>query len=267
MPALCVALFSPPGPNSHVAVRIFFCEYKNDCYCVACRLKLSPSMDSKKRKISLLQNHLNPRSHQEEHGDTIQTIINNIDDAVQQDSAVTAVVDTEMLLQSLNFAKLPGGDEQVAKVSVPIVKRAYEESMMRQVMYMHERECVMGNECECRYIDFDNPFTGVAFSFPHDSSEHHSDMCILCMRRYTQMLFYKVVQSGMNISGMIQKHGNICNEPGEYHKSAMLICPPNGPVESMPLPVVAHQRNKYSVEDRNGIKFVRQHHVAMSDFQ
>ena len=91
-------------------------------------------------------------------------------------------------------------------------------------------------------------------------------MCLLCIRKHTHILFYKTVHIGIGVPCLIQKFGNICNKEGEYHPSAMLICPPNGPVHSMPYPVVAHQRNKYSVHDVQGVKYIRQNRVAMQDF-
>ena len=41
----------------------------------------------------------------------------------------------------------------------------------------------------------------------------------------------------------------------------MLICPHNGPLNSMPLPIVSHQRNRYSVKKISGICYLQQHHV------
>ena len=72
--------------------------------------------------------------------------------------------------------------------------------------------------------------------------------------------------AGHNPNAVIQKHGNICNQNGEYHKSAMLICPPNGPVSCMPIPIVAHQRNQYSVVEKAGVHWIKQHNVYYEDF-
>lgn len=47
----------------------------------------------------------------------------------------------------------------------------------------------------------------------------------------------------------------------------MLICPPNGPSECMPYPSVSHQRNKYRVIQRNGVKYIQQLSVLQKDFQ
>lgn len=47
----------------------------------------------------------------------------------------------------------------------------------------------------------------------------------------------------------------------------MLVCPPNGPCEFMPLPSVSHQRNRYRIVVRGGVRFVQQVGVSPSDFQ
>ena len=92
-------------------------------------------------------------------------------------------------------------------------------------------------------------------------------MCLLCLRRATHVLFCCVVLQGIQSNVPIQRYGNICNREGEYHPSAMLVCPPSGLVHSMPLPIVAHQRNRYSVVERAAIKYICQHGVGMEDFR
>jgi hypothetical protein len=34
----------------------------------------------------------------------------------------------------------------------------------------------------------------------------------------------------------------------------------------MPMPIVAHQRNRYSVVTHHGIRYIKQHRVYMEDF-
>ncbi len=58
----------------------------------------------------------------------------------------------------------------------------------------------------------------------------------------------------------------ICDVSGEYHSSAMLVMPSHGPVHSMPLPVVAHQRNKYYVVLVDGRVRLKQRNVYVEDF-
>ena len=78
--------------------------------------------------------------------------------------------------------------------------------------------------------------------------------------------FICFLNAGSSFRGVIQRYGNICNQEGEYAREVMLICPPNGPVECMPFPSVSHQRNKYSVYTKGGIKYIKQNHVGWQDF-
>ena len=174
--------------------------------------------------------------------------------------------DISAILSDIPFVKLlTDVNVDVNGAQVPIVSRVYEEKYMRQCISDSETPCVMQNQCECTMIDPSQPFVGVAFTIPSETSVNNG-MCILCLRKTTQMLFYKTIHSGHSVKAIIQKYGNICNEPGEYHASAMLICPPNGPVQSMPLPIVAHQRNKYTVVNNSGILWIKQHNVQYEDF-
>lgn len=148
---------------------------------------------------------------------------------------------------------------------VPVVSRAYEESFMRECISAEDVPCSLGQYCECNFIDEEHAFVGVAFVMPELRSEETS-MCILCLRKLTQMLFYRVVHGGLVSDKLLQTYGNVCDVPGEYHSSAMLIMPPHGPVHCMPLPVVSHQRNKYFVVLKDGRRFLRQRHVYVEDF-
>jgi hypothetical protein len=148
---------------------------------------------------------------------------------------------------------------------VPVVSRAYEESFMRECIGPEDLPCSLGQYCECNFIDEEHAFVGVSFVMPELRSEETS-MCILCLRKLTQMLFYRVAHGGHTSDKLLQTYGNLCDVPGEYHSSAMLIMPPHGPVHCMPLPVVSHQRNKYFVELRDGHRYLRQRHVYVEDF-
>lgn len=148
--------------------------------------------------------------------------------------------------------------------SVVEVPRAYEEQYMRECV-RGEEPCVMGAACECMCIDRAQPFVGTRFVMP-DVRQSDNRMCVLCLRKTTHLLYYRVVTQGIQCDALLQRYGNICNRDGEYHPSAMLICPPSGPVHCLPLPVVAHQRNRYSVEVVHGVKHLRQHGVGMQDF-
>lgn len=149
---------------------------------------------------------------------------------------------------------------------VPLVTREYEESFMRECISDEDKPCSLGQYCECNFIDSQHSFVGVAFVMP-DLQSVNSNMCILCLRNLTQLLFYRIVNGGYKSSHIVQTYGNICDVPGEYHSSAMLVLPKHSAVHCMPLPVVAHQRNKYSVVLRDGRRHLRQHNVYYEDFQ
>lgn len=150
--------------------------------------------------------------------------------------------------------------------TVPLVKRAYEESFMRECFHENDIPCTLGQYCECNFIDTQNAFIGVAFVMP-DLGAQENKMCILCLRKLTQMLYYRIVDGAAQSHHIMQTYGNICDVPGEYHHSAMLVMPKQSAVHCMPMPVVAHQRNKYSVTMRNGHRYLKQMNVYFEDFQ
>jgi hypothetical protein len=147
---------------------------------------------------------------------------------------------------------------------VPILSRAYEESFMRQAM-PGERQCVMGDMCECMHIDKSAPFVGVELRLQGDPDQ--PQMCVLCSRATTQKCFYDICFLGRPVKGVIQRYGGIFGQPGEYATECMLICPRTMPLASMPVPVMSHQRNKYTVVAHSGIKHLKQHRVGWEDFQ
>jgi len=175
--------------------------------------------------------------------------------------------DTRTLLDSIPFCKLLASIRPTVKgQEIPLVTRVYEEQYMRQCIAPHEQPCCMGKQCECMMISKAHPFVGVQFAIPN-TDVGGNGMCVLCLRKITTLLFYRTIQKGITVHTQIQRHGNICNQAGEYHPSVMLICPPNGPVESMPLPIVAHQRNRYEVVLVQGVCYLKQLRIGMLDFQ
>lgn len=177
-----------------------------------------------------------------------------------------SIYDITSLLESIPFVNMLAdvtGDP--IRDNLPVVSRVYEEQYMRQCLNDRELPCVMNASCECMYIDRKNPFVGVQFPLPGISAENNN-MCVLCLRKTTQLLFYQAVHCGFKVKGLIQKYGNICSEPGEYDKSVMLICPPHGPMECLPLPIVAHQRNRYKVIKKNDVLWILQVNVFHEDF-
>ena len=196
----------------------------------------------------------------------IKTNISDNLHARQAGRAAEEPDDFTWLLSKMSIAKMLSSVPKSVGASVPIVSRKYEEAFMRECMNSSERSCIFKGQCECMKIDVDNAFVGVQFELPTLQSARNG-MCLLCLRKSTHVLFYNILKQGHTTQTVIQKYGNICNEPGEYHPSAMLICPPNGPVHSLPMPIVAHQRNRYSVVRHHGIRYVKQHRVYMEDFQ
>ena len=148
---------------------------------------------------------------------------------------------------------------------VPVITRQYEESFMRECIYEEDKPCSMGQYCECNFIDVEHSFVGVSFVMP-DLMSNQNTMCILCMRKLTQILYYHIVNGGLKSSHIAQTYGNICDVPGEYDSSAMLVLPKQSTVHNMPLPVVAHQRNKYKVVLRDGHRYLKQCNVYYEDF-
>jgi hypothetical protein len=169
----------------------------------------------------------------------------------------------EMLQREMPAA---GCDDVVA--DIPIISKAYEEMFMRESISETETACVMGENCECMFINPRLGFIGVCFQIPGEEIHARgvNKMCVLCCRKTTQKIFYDMMYVGACFNGEIQRYGNICNQPGEYAECSMLICPPSGPVQCMPLPIVAHQRNRYSVHVKGTVKYIQQHRVAYEDF-
>ena len=197
----------------------------------------------------------------------------SLQDGIYLDSIMTHVPYAEVLQTMF------GGNAVQDSTCVPVVTRAYEESYMREALSGVESACVMGSNCECQFVDEHNPFTGVQFTLPVDAFSpemlsmgvteelSQNKLCVLCCRKNTQSLFYEALYNHRAYSACIQLYGNICDRPGEYSKEAMLICPLSGPIHNMPIPVVAHQRNRYSVVVHNGVRQLRQHRVGYEDFQ
>ena len=149
---------------------------------------------------------------------------------------------------------------------VPLVTRAYEESFMREPE-QGERACSMGPKCECMFIDPNAPFVGMEFELQEEVGTQSSPkMCVLCCRKTTQKLFYDACYSGKRIQGLIQRYGNMCNQPGEYAREVMLICPPTAQWHCMPRPIMSHQRNRYKVHIVAGKKHLQQLRVGYEDF-
>ena len=173
------------------------------------------------------------------------------------------------LIEGIPFLRILGNrEEKTEKQDIVLVTRAYEEQFLRECMNSSETPCIWGSQCECMILDPHEPFVAVQFSLPNaiDNFKKPNGMCLLCLRKCTQIIFYQTIHKGQSVSSLIQRHGNICDQPGEYHRNAMLICPPSGPINCMPLPIVAHQRSNYEVIKRQGIRWIIQKNVNYEDF-
>ena len=180
---------------------------------------------------------------------------------------VDLIVEATVMLSSVPFSEhLQHMDNMLGDHNIPVVTRSYEEGYMRGRMHDKEQECAMGAECECMMLDPKNQFVGVQFEIPSTTGELANNLCVFCLRKITLLLFYETLSKGIVLNKPIQKYGNIPGQANEYHPSVMLMCPKSGPIQCMPLPIVAHQRNKLSVESIGGVFYVRQHGVYMEDF-
>lgn len=195
-------------------------------------------------------------------------ILKHLEEDIGDDTEVSQRVDTEGLLSRLPYKKMLndmfGGNIRgsMRAADIPYVTRAYEEAFMREPMHANERPCANGKEgCECMFIDRQNPFVGVEFLLPGEAPMRTPHLCVLCCRSTTQQLYYDIMFDKMEFSGCIQRYGNIHGEPGEYSKDAMLIAVHTAPMHIMPLPIVSHQRNRYSVVVVGGIKHLKQSRV------
>ena len=202
------------------------------------------------------------------HHNTIMNLLKEYEGKAQV-SADNIWLALQVTLQTLpleHVLKQFGGATQQCMDKVPRLSRQYEEEHMRECAYQHDKHCNMGHACECNFIDSQHPFVGVALACnEHDMP--NTGLCILCLRKATQFLFYRIVVGGLKSKNLLQLYGNYCGVPGEYHESAMLTIPPHGPVHCMPIPVVAHQRNRYQVQIRDDVKHLQQINVGFEDFQ
>ena len=204
------------------------------------------------------------------HGQVRNLVLQHLSSTAQQqqaaDEGMMEIV-VENLLSRLPYKKMLsdmfGGTLRgnLQNSHIPYVTRAYEESFMREVQNLGERECARGQQCECMFIDRTQPFVGVEFLLPSEERPPTPHLCVLCCRAITQQLYYDVMFDKADFPGVIQRFGNIHSEPGEYALDAMLIAAPTAPVHVMPLPIVSHQRNRYTVFVQGGIKRLRQSRV------
>ena len=171
----------------------------------------------------------------------------------------------EQIVSSTNYRSVLKSEKSVTYTNdIKFVSKSYEDTYLRQPISGDEKKCVRGSECECMHIDLTQKFVGVEYILPWETDKQTNGMCLPCVRATTQILFYDIVHSGAVVNGIIQRFYNKHSVAGEYKLSNMLICPPNGPIENLPMPILRHQRNLYKVHHDNNIYHMTQINV---DFQ
>jgi hypothetical protein len=188
-------------------------------------------------------------------------ICQNVLDARRE--AVEEAISFDTILSSLPYRQILDtlfGGVKVPVAEVPILTRRVEESFMRECVLPGERKCVMGSECECRFVDRDNAFVGVELLVGSQTTTNCGpQMCVLCSRKHTQKLFYDMLfKPPLSQFGVIQRYGVLSGVDNEYAQHAALIMPPNGPVHVMPFPSPVHCRNNYSVVVRAATRYIVQ---------
>jgi hypothetical protein len=209
--------------------------------------------DSTRKKTRWVYEQTDPVSLNELCGSICQVIL----DSKSKESSETLTFET--VLSNIPYQKILEnlfGGGSMPDYAVPVITKAFEESFMREPMYANERKCVMGPDCECRYIDRENQFTGVEFVLPGETTPQ---MCVLCSRKHTQKMYYDMLyRPPVTHIGTIQRYGVLCSVNGEYSVDYVLIMPPHGPVQCMPYPSPVHSRNNYSIRVHSSTRYIVQ---------
>lgn len=209
-----------------------------------------------------------------EHDDIVQRLIRRLLSLKQEKNYNSStlkvesdvVIEASAMLSAVPFYKYLKQIDQTTTFEIPVVTRDYEENFMRGPLNSSEKLCSLDKHCECMNLDSKIKFVGIQFVIPTFTSPIANTLCIFCLRKITQLLYYETIDKNIDAGVPIQKYGNISGELNEYHPSSMLFCMKGGPIQSMPLPIVAHQRNHLKVEVINGIPYIKQQKVYMEDF-
>lgn len=192
-------------------------------------------------------------------------VLRNIVCNINADCPTRDLLEVDSLMCRLPYKKmltsLCNRDCMAYATDIQYVTRAYEESFMHEPMGRDQRECARGKSCECMFVDTSNPFICVEFLLPGEHPRGIPNMCVLCCRATTQQLYYDMMFDQQDIGTVIQRYGNMHSQEGEYALEAMLVASPTAPVQILPLPIVAHQRNRYSVVSKRGVRYLKQHRV------
>lgn len=196
-------------------------------------------------------------------------VLRNIASCGDRAPTVRETLEVDSLICRLPYKKmltsLCNRDGATRAADIQYVTRAYEESYMHEPMGKDQRECAKGKACECMFIDPSNAFVCVEFLLPGERPSPTPQMCVLCCRATTQQLYYDMMFDRQDYGTVIQRYGNLHSQEGEYALDAMLMASPSAPVHLLPLPIVAHQRNRYSVVSKRGIRYLKQHRVLFQD--
>jgi hypothetical protein len=154
--------------------------------------------------------------------------------------------------------------------AVPTITRAFEEDYMREPIDQ-ERRCARGDQCECRFIDPQAPFTAVEFltleQMQPGKTPPEPQLCVVCCRKETQFLFYDMVFNNACYNTVIQRYGNLTGGD-EYAPEVMLRCVRVPHLRSMPKPIVEHCRHRYRVVEhsRYRVLCLKQTRVSPEDY-
>ena len=105
-------------------------------------------------------------------------------------------MEVHCLLSKLPYQKMlsdlfvhdEGKEEVLPSPTVPYVTRAYEESFMRERLQSTERLCAKNEQCECMFIDPENPFVAVEFLLPGEKQPPTPHLCVVCCRYFAPAL-------------------------------------------------------------------------------
>ena len=208
-------------------------------------------------KREYMQNHIldNIQGAEMQSAECIANFVQNVSANLQDIVSATCYKDV--------LARVSTVDVEFTQ-EIKLVSKAYEDTFLRQPMHATEKPCIRDECCECMFLDPCQPFVGVRYILPWETTEAQKQeacFCLPCLRAMTLAMYVDIVHSGRETNAVIQRFANAHSKPGEYRLSAMLICAPNGPVHNLPLPIVRHQRTCYKVSQKNGVYYATQINV------
>jgi len=136
----------------------------------------------------------------------------------------------EKIVSSSNYKKILRGLDSsflfFTNEVRPVTKK-YEDMFLRQAISKDERSCVQGKKCECMFLDQSQPFVGVEFRLPWETSARETPgLCLPCSRAATQLVFFDLLQSGEKINGVIQRWYASQSSCARAHKAGLMFDTP-----------------------------------------